>query len=388
MKAVIFDSDKSTLQLVREIQLLKICYLICDEVCAGGQVASNLTFEEDYKKYSLNQKLHFMINQLSAQKYNDTEKYIGLVNDFIGILKKSKKIKRITKESMVSISKTAKLYTNWFNDIAIAILEEFQKLGILDMRHWKEEGVLTCAVEDYYLPEPKFKNDKIKNAKELLELIFPSNTATSSIMVFPNDLIANAYLTPEQKLDLVEKEGIPLKGVNIYNCIKIPSIASLTSLELKALRGQLNEFFVQFRLLMDNWIQYCKLNDEINIQVKTLKEEVLSKLTTLQTDIDQNIMLNSFVNNTKIDTSDLEIYIGIAPVESIWKYYEEFKVLDTETLNMMRDIINLNKPYTNFLPIICVTTSYRNLEQMEELIEQDRIASLDQNRTKKHLSID
>ena len=387
MKAVIFDTNTSTLKLDREIQLLRLSYLFADSLCAGGQVASNISFVKDYRKFSLNKKLQYILLQISDQDYPEKEKYVAEVEKFIGLSKKAQGLKRMTRETIVAINKSTALYTNWFDDMAVEIIEQSQKLGIVDMYSWVADKVLGFAIQGLSACEERRPKEVAKNAKELLELLFPTNTEESSILVFPVDLIENNYLTPEEREDLVEKEGVLLKGVNIYNCIDIPAIAALTALELKALRSELNESFKEFRGKVDKWIQYCRQNDEINSQIKNLKEEVLPCSSSLQEVIKNNQLLN-IDDSVKLDTLDFIVFIGIAPVESIWRYYQEFKVLDKETMDIMRETIALGRSYPKYLPVICIVPSYRHLEKLEEMEQKEKTERLDMTRKKKSLFVD
>ena len=388
MKAIIFDTDTSKLQFDREIQLLKLSYLFADSLKVGGQVGANIMFERDNRKFSINKKLHYILNQVSTFDFPDTKQYIAYVEEFIRVNKKIENAVKNTKEVFTAYKKSSAEYTRWFEDLAIQIIIELQKSGITDMAKWVDDKVLEIAIPNMCEGADIGKKEARINAKELLDLLFPSNIKESSILVFPVDLIDNKYLTPAEKENLIEQEGVPLKGVNVYSCFKIPSIASLTSSELKALRGQLNGSFLEFREKVDEWVQFCKQNDEINSQVKRLKEEVIPCTIALEEILLNNQMLNSFENNVKLDTLDSMVYLGIAPVESIWKYYEEFNVLEKETFEIMKEIIASNESYPNFLPIICIVPSYRHLEKMEELEQLDRLEKLDMTRKKKSILVD
>ena len=388
MKAIIFDSDTSKLQLSREIELLKVCYLIADSLCAAGQPAANISFQKSYKKYSLNKKLQYILLQVASQDYPEKDEYIAQVNEFIILSKKVQNLKRIPPQTFVIIKRSTALYTNWFDSMVLEILEQQQKLGIVDMYSWFEDKVLEFAVLGLSACEERRKREAEINAKELLELLFPKDSNESSILVFPADLFQNHYLTEEEKADLVEKDGVPLKGVNIYDCFTIPNIKSLTSLELKALRGQLSENLKEFREKVDKWLVYCKENDEINIQVEELKKEVISCTLTVQEALTHNEMLNGVASNAKVNVRDFTVYLGIAPVTSIWKYYQEFKVLDDETLDIIKETIASSSSYPEFLPVVCISSCYRNLDRMEELVDVLKAEQLDMTRTKKWISVD
>ncbi len=387
MKAIIFDTDTSKLNLNREIQLLKLSYLFADSLIAGGQVAANIMFEKEQKKYSFKKKLLFILSQISNRENEDAKKQTAQLLDFIALDKKVQKLKHIPNQVFVSLKRSSGIYINWFSGMAIELAESHQKLGISAMYSWFEDKVLEFSVSGLCVGEERRKKDTEKNVTELLALLFQSNS-NDSILVFPSDLIGNNYLTPSEKEDLVEKEGMPLKGVNIYDCFKVQSIASLTSLELKALRGQLNESFIEFRRKVEDWILYCKQNDEINSQVKRLKEDVLPCTIAIDEILQKNQMLNCFENNAKLDTLDFMVYLGIAPVKSILKYYEEFKVLDIDMLTLMRATIAQSNDYPKFLPIVCILSDYRFLEKMEELMEIEKLENLDPTRKKKSILVD
>ena len=368
MKAIVFTTPTSRVQTPLDIFPIKGCYLIADSVMLSGQMAADLTFESDYRHFKMDKMKRYIQNGLDVSSAEGKEISKQLLESIVHVIIQMSSIKRPSQKVIVEIKKQEKNLRIFLNEFLELYSVDLSRFGMNEVSQLAEGDIIKTYLIEMSSGESL---DQVgmyaaQKAERVLEMLFSDDeTKEPQILALPIFFLCNDYFVEGEPL-LPRDENLFYDFDNFYHLsIKIPCIDRLTSLELKVLREQLKMGGGMFRQKMDEWIQYCKLNKDFDLQKAFLKDEIIGLAETFQEVIDSNQMMIDINRKTLIDTVDYNVYIGITPLKFLWKYYEHFNLLDEETISILRTTTLGNPKYPQSIPFMSFHTSYIHEEELK-----------------------
>ena len=172
-------------------------------------------------------------------------------------------------------------------------------------------------------------------------------------------------ITAEQQ-DLIDSK------VKLWSCLEIANLDCLSALELKALRGQLMKEGVAFKQKVNDFIRMNWENDKTTDELDSYFDDVFfPEAQKLQAKMDaSDIMCFKKISGLS-NQFRFVLTIGEASPEYWFNYLEKFNIVDLPTLNLVREEIKLNKNYPRYIPFICVSNLYKNVDEMEMLLAEE-----------------
>ena len=368
MKAIVFTTPTSRVQALLDIFPIKGCYLLADRVMLSGQIAADLSFEKEYRQFKMDKMKRYIQNGLNVSSVEDKEPSKQYLETIILGLKQMNAIKHPTQQVIVEIKKQEKSLRTFLNEFMEIYSGDLSKSGMNEISYLADRDTIQTSLIEMSSGESLDIEgiNAAKKAESVLELLFPSDeTEEPQILALSTMFMCNDYLFEGEPI-LPRDENLFYEVDSFYHLgIKIPCIDRLTALELKVLRNQLREDGNLFRLEMDEWIQFCRVNKDYEKQIAILKDEIIGNMDTFQKAIDMNQMIIDINQQSFIDTKDYHVYVGVAPLKFFWKYYERFNILDEETISILRTTTLNNHKYPQTIPYMSFLTSYRNEEEMK-----------------------
>ena len=368
MKAIVFTTSTSRVQTLLDIFPIKGCYLIADKVELCGQMAADLTFERDYRQFKMDKMKRYIQNGLNASSVEDKEPSKQLLGAIVNSIKQMSAIKRPSQHVIVEIKRQEKSLRTFLNEFLEIYSHDLSKSGMDEISYLADGDIIQTSFIEICSGESLDQEGMYaaQKAEKILALLFPDDeTSEPQILALSIMFLCNDYFVENEPI-LPRDENLFYDFDNFYHLsIKIPCIDRLTSLELKVLREQLKMGGGMFRQKMDEWIQYCKLNKDFDLQKAFLKDEIIGLAETFQEVIDSNQMMIDINRKTLIDTVDYNVYIGITPLKFLWKYYEHYNILDEETISILRTTTLGNPKYPQSIPFMSFHTSYIHEEELK-----------------------
>ena len=368
MKAIVFTTPTSRVQAQLDIFPIKGCYLLADRVMLSGQIAADLTFEKEYRHFKMDKMKRYIQNGLNVSTVDDKEPSKQLLETIIHGLKQMNAIKRTSQQVIVEIKKQEKSLRTFLNEFMEIYSGDLSKSGMNEISFLADEDIIQTSLIEISSGESLDIEgiNADKKAEKILELLFPSDeTKEPQILALTTMFMCNDYLFEGEPI-LPRDESLYYEVDSFYHLgIKIPCIDRLTALELKVLRDQLKKEGNLFRQNMDDWIRFCSANNDYEKQITILKEDLIGIMDKFQEAINTNQIIIDINQQSFINTKDYHVYVGVAPLKFIWKYYERFNILDEETISILRSSTLNNPKYPQTIPYMSFLTSYRNEEEMK-----------------------
>lgn len=354
MKVLIFDTELSLLKFEDEVNSLRLCYLIADRMCVGGFSGTNFIFERDAKNYTILKKVGFMICVESKRDNENGDSNLKELQEFLTVTKMIKAFKHPHQNLLFSYNSAGKMLSKYFDEYVDNVIANWKIKGYLDIVSLKgDDTVIETNLKEFSVGEwTQTLKSAPMNAKKILGAFFPEFPNVTSILVFPKEFLID------------KKAGIDnlSNDIQIKTSFSFPDTASLTALQMKAIREQLKESSQLFREEMDNWI-FSFSGTSANEVSNNLEESV----KTLQIGINANQLLLDNQNRGNLDAETFHVKIGVTYIQRVWDYYREYKILDEFTLEELIKQTYHNTLYPQSLPFICILPNYIHKEQMDKL---------------------
>jgi hypothetical protein len=352
---------------------------------AAGEIGGNLLFEKNYKQFDIKKRILIMeianrwTNNLEGQIYLDSVKKA---------IKEYAKVKHKSREVLIA-SKTMEHVFNAYFDLFVADrLGRIKKSGLYEISKLFDNDTVKTSLYEFSIGEISLDKDTPETkARKILDMVFPSGTEEPTIMVLPDQFAINDYTENENGIRKTGVEEVKEDWIRLDHCFSLPPIEGFTPMELKILRSQLSSTGSLFRKRMDEWILLFKTSKNAVERKNFLSTHVLTVADELQLALVGNDMLRQNSLKLPLDSLEVQIFIGETPLDLLWNYYAETKIIDPETEVALNKLTENNPVYTKNIPIISMSPTYLNMDKMEDL--GLTILETDANRPlKRNISID
>ena len=386
MRAIVFNTATTTLDMNFDSYPLKAAYLLCDSLLAAGEIGGNLLFEKSHKSFDLKKRIQIMD---TANRWTNNEEGLRYLDSVRGSIKEYSKMKHKPREVLIAYKAIENTFLGYFQLFVADRMARLRKSGLFEMSKLVDNDILKTSLYEFSIGETIRDTNVVEaNAKRVLNMVFPDDGINEpTIIVLPDHFVHNDETENESGLRKYNVEEVKEDWIRLNHCFSMPPIEGFTSLELKALRTQLREIGIQFRERLDDWIGLFKTSKTPVERQNFLMDNVLTVADKLQEALMQNDMLCQNSLKLPLDSLELQIFLGETPLKLLWSYYEKFKLLDEATVIELNRITKDNPKYPKHIPIISISPTFLNDERMAEL-GLDKIELEEGQPVKKNISID
>ena len=168
----------------------------------------------------------------------------------------------------------------------------------------------------------------------------------------------------------------------------MPDLISLTAIQLQVLNKELSEPFSILNTKIDEWIRFCKTNDNLTVLDKFFIKNMFEHFEIMQEVIDNNQIVKDIRTYNDFQKSENHIYFGVYPTEGLWEIYEQTELVSPETITYLKKRTKNNKLYSKYIPMMNIVPD--TIESSEtiitDLIEEN--GNIEVSRTRKFISLD
>ena len=345
MRAIVFDTELSSLIFEDEVNTLRLCYLIADSICVGGHAGANFHFERDGKDFNLKKKVLCLINSENASDSPHKELTMNVLNYFLLDIKDMKATKHPSMTRLTPYNNVVRNFTKYYNEQYDNFIDYWRNCGYLDIISLlNEDNIIYTTLLEFSVGEwSQTLKSAPSNAKKILSELFPKSFSAPSISVFPKEFLIDKYA------DSLTDDFM------IISTISFPDTDSLTALQLKVVREQLKESGQLFRTNLDEWLITFDSKEMILDSNYPQHKQLEESLQIFQSGINTNQILfdNQFIFG--LAAENFNIKIGITTIQRVWNYYRQYKILDEFTLDEIIKQTSDHDLYPEFLPFMCIS---------------------------------
>ena len=366
MRAIIFSTVKSKVNVLDEVYALKAGYILSDCVVVFGALAVLINAKKDTSKYTLTQKL----NLLESNTANDIN---PAAFDYVQTVKNAYKqfnaIKHPSRETIVSYNLVEKAFHKYFQACLKNMDTYLKSVGLTDMHKLINENIFDIQpLENIISDTGTDTSPNIDLAQLLLNILYPSgNPNDTFILVLPSEFLSNRFTSDEEELMMQDMANT--NGIIKNDFMSLTELENLSALEMVALKNQTFTHGITFRGIIDEFI---KMNNEVSNSALERKKYIETMLfpqaAKLKARFNENELVQFKKTKQSSNTLTFKLCIGEAPIEHFWNYFGHFSVIDKFTLKYVKEMVASDNKYQSHIPFIGVSTYVTNSEGKEELI--------------------
>ena len=391
MIGVVFSTVLSVVPRIADSYTIKAAYILSDRVLALGVSGCLLEMKEEVKKYTLKHKIEKLEKVLLDAKNEIGYNY---VLDVKHAMKQFSQLKHPVKGQIVANANMEKNLLTYYEEVYSNNNTFYHSVGFGDMEKLLEKDILDShLLEMSVKPVPEDNSPNLTLAASLTKLLYQAGNPKDTLIPFVTMEFLEDYneLMPEVtcREDFTEEQQAQIDStVKLWDCVKLANLDRLSALELKALRGQLMKEGTIFRRVVNDYIRMNSENNATTAELDLYFDGIFSQeAEKLQVILDGSDIMQ-FNKSARLKNSlEFELTIGEASLEYWIKYFEKFSIVDMPTLDFVKEEIKQHKDYPRFIPFICVSKFYTNIDEVEMLMEKE-IQEAELPRLKKFIPVD
>ncbi len=354
MKVIFYNTLVSKVEMIIEATYLPAYLLVADNVHFDSILSVSLILYAEVDKFPDN----IIINVFESFNI-DNEKAIRLAKETREVLNDSKVLKKIknkNKETLVVLGKLNTVLKHLRIMVKDYYADNLQRVNLLPILPFYENKILTLDVGDMFDEE----NKESKLLTEISEILI-NNNATLSL----SDIIAQNL--PFDTLTSINKADCRFIKIPLW---KFPKLLYNSFEQINYSREQLKPILQPFKdelkKLKTEFFGIDFIPENLPFFKEKINEKIMPHLANIQNAIDENLYLNN-VKNKYADDFSLGFCLGIAPAETIVKYYQKTKIIQPFEAS---EIINRISRHSN-LKATFIFTYFEPLTQNTSNIEPD-----------------
>ncbi len=388
MVALVFSTSSSTINKLFDAHTLKVAYLLSERIVVLGEIGSMVQINNKKEKYDFKQKIA-MLEKATLNDKNDAG--YNYVLDVKHSVKQFKASKHPTKEAIVLNAAVEKNFYKYFDECMKNHSIYLKKFGLDEIGALQEENIFFSCCQEMRVQNTTNKEEPDKKlAESVLKLLHPSGNPRDGLINFlPIDFLMIDSERKKENLEEVIVEGdIEDDELVLMSKMELSHIDCLSAMELKALKNQAWLDGEVFRGKMDEFIK-INFENEKNLAEKQqfIDDYIDPEVSRLQNSIEDSHLIQCRKKEVKLDAMRFEIYIGEAPVEYYWKFFEKFNIIDEFTLKYAKGLVAKVESTRRMIPFVCVSGFYINFDGMTAMLAKED-SEIESPSLRKFISID
>ena len=344
MRTILFDYPGSKLDSRLYALNMRVGYLLSGTVMCMGTNVDAYRLIEAAPRFTTAQKMKILMN------------HPGVASEFKEIGENIRSLRRQVKYQdgrMIIASKQMdnsieRYFEAWMHEV----INSFYSKGFPAIGEYEENKVFEMR---QLAPEPESNHDSHIPFSEWFQLTQEEDDAGDMVMM-PANFMDHAAVK-DNCLKASDPEAGNVNSIYFRHCITLPKISSLTILEMNSIRKAIAPALQSFTGLMNDWIDLFWNEDGGEADTTAFFNSTIQPAAErLQAAYDANLILKHLVRTTSA-TDQVQIFIGEAPVKSIWRYFRDNKIIPNATWQKLQKAVLRDDRLTKRWPIITVRSN-------------------------------
>ncbi len=366
MKAVQYNYSIGKINFETLSIALRIGYMLMDKTLLAGDNNNCLYPARLFNSATASQKIStlegvYNNDGIHKQYLINIQNIKGNINDFKAIKHPDKTLIVLYKKMMLQLENMYTNYTDW-------LLKQNKCFGLMELAGIDDDNIFNFefVIKDNSAPEksvyPKSKINKF--AKSLM----PEKDKEGILITADYEFVNTSFLKDRKIYNFLDEESRDEKTIYLYRFLKFPIPINLTVAELNSVKKQLLTVTATLNETLSKWNNCFIEQDSIETRINFFEGNIIPFSNLLQQEIDNNAILKCLIQNETSDDPYIEIWIGEAPLPTIWEFYLYKRMIDEYEYEQLLIDAEQNPLLKKRVPVMIIV-SENNRDNKEEEIE-------------------
>ncbi len=355
MKAIHYNISSGKVDYIYLSIVLRISYLILDKVLLAGDSKHLIYTEQTFKEATLLERIAYMEKTFSNIEDFDPD-FISNLKSMKGMINGFKNLKHPNKQIIVAYNKMIhnlegiyKKHVNWLLNIS-------REFGLMELK-----GIVDNDTFDFLF----LKNDptlSIIDGDNKMNEVFcinglkPSKEEEQVIITVGNDFTFPEFMKDSVYYCYNDIEAVNESNTYLHNCLRFPIPTTLKAEELKLVRNYLNPSSILLNKALNDWSNYFNEPLSTENSINFFVNNIIPTLSLVQQSIDSNSILTSLIKSEINTNPYIDVWIGEAPLKTIWEFYLYNKMIDEDEYQQLLAATEINPLLKKRVPIMVITS--------------------------------
>ena len=345
---------------------LRVPYLLMDKVLLASDTSCNIYLIEFFKSFKTLSKILILESLYEKKQYDEV--YINLIRSIKKNYYKYKEVKHPDKNLMILYNKLMHQIDVMFKDYIDWVINCYKQYGLLDLTNIDDDVTFNfmTIVKDNAIPR-KSKFSRIKTT-ELAKSLLPSKEE-EIIITLSKDFLSSEFLNNRKIYGCKDKEAQNESEIYLHKCVRLPLPIILNADELKSARNHLRNYAIVLNEALGKWNNCFVEKESAESRLDIFEKEVIPCIKDIQKGIDNNELFNYLRKTNTKGESDITVWIGEAPLTTIWEFYKYVRQIDNEEYKCLEKELELNPLLKDRVAIMVLDAEGDYPEAKERIIE-------------------
>ena len=346
---------------------LRIGYMLMDKVLLTGDNNNCIYPAELFKSATLRQKITLMEGIYERESID--KQFLITLKDIKGHINGFKEIKHPDKNLIVTYKKMMLQLEHMYTDYTDWLLKQNKVFGLMELAGIDDDDIFNFefVIKDRSTPEKTiYTKTKInKFAKSLM----PAKDKEGILITADYEFKNTPFLKDRKIYNTIDKECRDEKTIYLHRFLKFPIPTNLKAAELKSVKKQLFTVTASLNETLSKWNNCFIEQESSETRINFFENNIIPFSNSLQQEIDNNAILNCLLQNETSDNPFIEIWIGEAPLPTIWEFYLYKRMIDEYEYEQLLIDAEQNPLLKKRVPVMIIV-SENNGDKKEEEIEE------------------
>lgn len=346
---------------------LRVPYLITDKVLMACDTTCNIYLIEFFKSFKTLSKILILESLYEKKQYD--EAYLNCIRSIKKNYYKQKEVKHPDKKLLILYNKLMHQVDILFKNYVSWILNCYQQYGLIELSKIDDDTTFDfLIIEKDNAVHRKRRMPSLKTT-EFAKSLLPSKEVGGIIITVSKDFLSPEFLNNRKIYEYRDKEAMNEGEIYLHKSLILPLPIILNADELKSVKNHLSNDTIVLNERIEKWYNCFIENESTESRINFFEKEVIPCMQEIQKSID-NIELLNYVRKTNIKgPSDITVWIGEAPLTTIWEFYKYVGQLEEEEYGNLETAVEINPLLKNRVVIMVLDAEGDYPEATDKIIE-------------------
>ncbi len=374
MKALQYNLSTGKVNFKTLSIALRTGYLLMEKVLLLGDNNNCLYPAELFKSASLRQKINLL--EGVYENSNVDNQILITLREIKGHINGFNKVKHPDKTLIVPYKKMMHQIDALYSDYTTWLLNINKQIGLMELQGIDDDDIFNFEfiIKDNSTPQKSIYTNTKTN--KFAHSLLPAKGREEVIVLLDFEFVNTDFLKDRKIYNLTEQESKDEKNIFLNRFLKIPIPIKLKADELKSVKKQLSKVTTIFNETLCKWYN-CFIEQECNEnRINFFENKIIPYASSIQQEVDNNAILNCILQNETSINPYIDIWIGEAPLATIWEYYIYKRMITEEEYEQLIIDAEINPLFKKRVPIMVIASEEKDEstnENNKDLTEENTI---------------
>ena len=370
MKALHYNISSGKVDYLFMSIILRISYMLMDKVLLAGDNKLAIYTAETFRNTSLLEKARILDKYFSNREDVDPE-FLDNLRSMKEMINGFEKLKHPEKYIIVAYNKMNRNLKNIFNMHVEWLLSVCKSYGLMELAGIIDGDTfkLLFVMNDNSILV--LGSDNAINNIFCIKSLKPIKEEEQVIITLGSNFTFSDFTKGRKQYHYSDIEATDERNTYLHNCLRFPIPINMKADELKIVRNYLRPSAIILNEALNQWNKYFTEQENDQSSISFFVTEIIPTFTAVQENIESNGILTSLLKSQTNTNPYIDVWIGEAPLTTIWEYYLYMKMIDDNEYEQLLVAAEIHPLLRKRVPVMIISSDNKIETLKDDLFTPD-----------------